>query len=41
MINVTVAVLFGTLSQDVVLRMYTTDSTARCKSISRQEMLAI
>ena len=30
------AVLVGTLSQDVVLRMYTTDSTARCKSISRQ-----
>ena len=30
-INVVVAVLGGTLSQDVTVRIYTMDSTARCK----------
>ena len=30
-INVAVAVLGGTLSQEVVVRIYTMDSNARCK----------
>ena len=30
-INVTVAVLAGTLSQDVVIRIYTLDSSAKCE----------
>ena len=30
-INVTVAVLAGTLSQEVVVRIYSMDSTARCE----------
>ena len=30
-INVAVAVLGGTLSQEVVVRIYTMDSVARCK----------
>ena len=32
-INVAVAVLSGTLSQEVVVRMYTMDSSALCKNI--------
>lgn len=31
-INVTVAVLSGTLSQEVFVRIYTLDSSARCKT---------
>ena len=31
-INVTVAVLVGTLSQEVVIRIYSMDSSARCKN---------
>ena len=30
-INVTVAVLSGTLSQEVVVRIYSMDSSARCE----------
>ena len=30
-INVVVAVLGGTLSQEVIVRLYTMDSTAKCK----------
>ena len=32
-INVAVAVLSGTLSQEVVVRIYTMDSSALCKNI--------
>ena len=31
-INVTVAVLVGTLSQEVVIRIYSMDSSARCEN---------
>ena len=31
-INVTVAVLGGTLSQEVVVRIYSMDSSARCEN---------
>ena len=35
-INVAVAVLGGTLSQEVVVRIYTMDSTAKCKKTFKQ-----
>ena len=39
-INVVVAVLGGTLSQDVIVRIYTMDSTARCKlSFGRSQVI--
>ena len=39
-INVVVAVLGGTLSQDVTVRIYTMDSTARCKlSFDRSQVI--